>query len=97
MNELKLIISEQAIHDLTEIWLYIANDSPQAADTFIESIYEHCHLLCSSPDMGRMREELLPGLRSFPLKRYIIFYRVVPDCLEVIRVLSGYRDMESLF
>lgn len=38
MKENQLIISEQAIHDLEDIWLYIANDSPQSADMFLESV-----------------------------------------------------------
>jgi toxin ParE1/3/4 len=97
MKEYQLFISEQASHDLEDIWLYIANDSPQAADTFLDSILEQCQLFCSSPEMGRAREELLPGIRSFSIKRYVIFYRVIPCKIEVVRILSGYRDLESLF
>lgn len=96
MNKYQLMISEQATHDLTDIWLYIANDSPASADTFLNSILEKCQLFCSSPAMGRSRDELLPGLRSFPLQRYIIFYRVQPWSIEIVRVLSGYRDIDSL-
>ena len=73
MKEYQLIISEQATHDLEDIWLYIANDSPQAADKFLDSVLEQCLLFCSSPEMGRVREDLLPGIRSFPVKRYVIF------------------------
>ena len=97
MKEYQLIISEQAIHDLEDIWLYIANDSPQAADKFLDSVFEQCQLFYSSPEMGRVREELLPGIRSFPIKRYVIFYRVIPGRVEIVRILSGYRDLESLF
>jgi len=97
MKEYQLIISEQAIHDLEEIWLYVATDSPQAADTFLDVVFEQCQLLCTSPEMGRAREDLLPGMRSFPVKRYVIFYRVLPERVEIVRILSGYRDLESIF
>ncbi len=97
MKEYQLIISEQAIHDLGDIWLYIANDSPQFADRFLDSVLEQCRLFCSSSEMGRAREELLPGIRSFSIKRYVIFYRVISTRVEIVRVLSGYRDLESLF
>ncbi|MCB2184691.1 MAG: type II toxin-antitoxin system RelE/ParE family toxin [Desulfobulbaceae bacterium] len=96
MKEYQLVISEQATHDLADIWLYIANDSPQAADKFLDTILEQCRLLCSSPEMGRLREELLPGVRSFPTKRYVIFYRIALSTIEIIRILSGYRDIESI-
>jgi len=96
-EELRLIISEQATQDLADIWLYVANDSPQIADKFLDSLLEQCQLFCSSPEMGRQRDELIPGIRSFPVKRYIIFYRIEGDAVEVVRILSGYRDFESLF
>ena len=97
MKKLKLILSDLATEDLTNIWLYIADYSPQAADQFIEQIYQKCCLLTEAPGLGQKREELLPGMRSFPVKRYIIFYREKGSRLEVVRVLSGYRDLGSLF
>ena len=38
-----------------------------------------------------------PSLRGLPLASYIIFYRIIDDGIEIIRVVSGYRDLESLF
>ncbi|MEN8258400.1 MAG: type II toxin-antitoxin system RelE/ParE family toxin [Thermodesulfobacteriota bacterium] len=75
MKKLKLTVSDLATEDLTNIWLYIADYSPQAAGQLIDTIYHKCCLLAESPGIGQMREELLPGMRSFPIKRYIIFYR----------------------
>ncbi len=46
--------------------------------------------------MGRLWEVLNPPLRSFPVGSYLIFYR--PDTqggIEVIAVVSGYRDVEA--
>ena len=97
MNSLELIISDQAKEDLTEIWLYIAGDSPLAADKFLDLLYEKCRLLCDSPGIGRVRNELLPGVRSYPVKRYVVFYRVNSKAVEVVRILSGYRDIDILF
>jgi toxin ParE1/3/4 len=54
-------------------------------------------MLARTPRMGRVRDELAPGLRSFPIGDYLIFYRNVPKGIAVVRVLSGYRDIESLF
>ena len=97
MSRHRLIISEQAARDLSDIWLYIANDSPEVADRFLDYLLEQCRLLSSSPEMGRLRDEVIPGLRSFPVKRYIVFYRVKADSVEVIRILSGYRDVDAIF
>jgi toxin ParE1/3/4 len=47
--------------------------------------------------MGRAREELLPGIRSFPFERYVVFYRVVKKTVEIVRLLHGARDIENIF
>jgi toxin ParE1/3/4 len=47
--------------------------------------------------MGRRRDELLPSLRSFPVEDYLIFYRPIEEGIEILRVVSGYRDLEALF
>jgi len=97
MNDSVLIISDQAHEDLTEIWLYIANDSTAAADTFIDLLFKQCQLLCVTPEMGRKRDDLLPGVRSLAFRRYIIFYRQTSTALEVVRILSAYRDIDAQF
>jgi toxin ParE1/3/4 len=97
MNRRELVIAEQAINDLTEIWLYIATDSVQNADRFIDFLYEKCTLLRATPDIGRKRPELLPDIRCLPEKRYLVFYRVTDKAIEIARIVSGYRDIASLF
>jgi toxin ParE1/3/4 len=34
-------------------------------------------MLAGMPDAGRMRDEIEPGLRSFPVEDFIIYYRKV--------------------
>jgi len=87
----------QAKIDLAEIWDYIADDSEDRADSFIDSIDRKFRILADQPNIGRMRDELVEGLRSFPIGRYIIFYRPLPDGIEVIRVLHGARDLDAIF
>lgn len=89
--------SALAERDLLEIWSHIAKDSPGAADRFLDLIGEKCGLLAASPEMGRRREELAPALRSFPVGRYVIFYRPGERGIQVVRVLSAYRDIAALF
>jgi len=47
--------------------------------------------------MGKSREELLPLLRSFPIDDYLIFYRPINNGIEILRLVSGYRDLNILF
>lgn len=99
MKKLKLIISRQALEDLSGIWSYIALDNIEAADIFVDKLYESCKALIVMPEMGRSRNELLPGLRSLTYKGYIIFYRIFTEKgkLAIVRVLNGCMDIDSLF
>ena len=82
--------------DLLEIWLYIAEDNPAAADRLLDRIEQACSTLARSPRAGHAREDLGPGVRSHPVGRYMIYYRKVTGGIQVVRVLSGYRDIAGL-
>jgi toxin ParE1/3/4 len=68
-----------------------------AAERFLKKVNGKCSTLASFPNMGRSREELAPSLRSFPMDDYLIFYRPIEGGVEILRVISGYRDLEVLF
>lgn len=92
-----LVISNVAKADLLDIWLYVADDSQQNADRLIDKLFSRCRMLGDNPELGRQRNELSDGLRSFPVGRYVILYRIKSDELQIVRVLSGYRDLDVLF
>lgn len=92
----KLHLSDHAKSDLSDIWFHIALDKPTAANKFVASLLEKMNLLAQSPHIGRARDELRPGLRSFPAGNYIIFYQKVEKGIEVVRVLSAFRDIAPL-
>ena len=90
-------VSDAASADLEEIWLFIAQDDPDAADRFMRTIVSRFPTLASMPHMGRHREDLSARLRSFPVGNYVIFYRPTDSGIEVVRVLHGARDFPPLF
>jgi len=68
-----------------------------AADAMLEALYAAFDALAASPRSGTPRPELRRGLRSRPVKRYTIFYRIVRGDVEVVRVLSQRRDLKKAF
>ena len=90
-------LADAARRDLEDIWDYIAEDNPSAADAFIAFLVDKFQLLAGEPEIGRERSEIRSGLRSLPVKKYVIFYRVTGNMIEVARVLSGYRDIPTVF
>ena len=94
---LAIVLTPRANADLGEIWMFVAADNPAQADDFIDLIDEKFQNLSRQPGLGRRREELAAGLRSFPVGRYVIFYLQVQDCLRIVRVLHGARDVDAVF
>ena len=94
---MKLRFRPDALADLREIYDYIADDNPIKAGEFIEAIRKKCRLIAKQPQMGRSRSELHPDLRSFPIKSYVIFYRILIDAVEIVNVIHSARDIRPLF
>jgi toxin ParE1/3/4 len=85
-------ISTAAETDLIDIWLHIAADDPSAADRQLDHFDRIFALLVAQPFMGTDRSVLLhPGVRSFVVDHYLVFYQV-GDRVRILRVLHGARD-----
>ncbi len=52
-------------------------------------------MLADQPEAGRERPELRGKLRSFPVGNYIIYYECSSHYLDVVRVLSAFRDISD--
>ena len=89
--------SSRAEFDLIEIWGFIANDDPLAADRQLDRIDAACKMLAQNPHGGPRREDLAQGLRFYPVDNYLIFYTTADDGITVARVLHRARDYRREF
>src|SRR5690606_8373587 len=89
--------SPESERDQIQIWKHVANDSKSAATQYIDRLHGQMRGLAALPGMGRMRTEFGANVRSFPEDDFLIFYRQSETGIEVIRVLSGRRDLRSVF
>lgn len=91
-------LSSRAERDLTEIWQYLVEKSGsiEVADDFLARIDKTFEKLSKNPRIGRPRPEFRPGLRSFPLANYLVFYRISGGDVFVSRVVHGRRDLPSV-
>ena len=89
------VLRPLALADLCEIWAFIAEDSVEQADAFVDDMDGKLRLLARQPGIGRQRPELAARLRSFAVGRYLIFYLPLPSGIDVVRVLtvSHYRTV----
>jgi toxin ParE1/3/4 len=94
---MRLRLTAAAKRDLDDIWLYIARDSEDAANRYIDEIVTRFAVLRSAPEMGRARNELKPGLRSHAVENYVIYYRQNRNTVSIMRVVHGARDPKRVF
>jgi toxin ParE1/3/4 len=90
-------LAPQARAELGNIWAYIVRESGNvaAADGVIDAITEHFYLLAQYPRMGRSRDDLRPGLRSFAVGQYVIVYAIEHEDVEILHVFHGRQDIEG--
>ena len=63
-----------AHEDLQPIWDYLADEAgEETADGILDIIQEKCEKIAAFPHAGQNRNELLPDLRSFAVKSYVVF------------------------
>lgn len=87
---------------MIQIWLYIAQDDSDAADSVIDFLYDQFATLATMPTMGRIRRDLWPEAMCFITfkprwrSRFLVFYQTVPGGIEVARVIESHRDLSAL-
>jgi toxin ParE1/3/4 len=93
-----------ARQDLVDIYRRIARDAGfRASDRFLAPAESTIHRLGNMPGAGTRYEAentAFGGLRFVPLaspfKKYIVFYRMIPGGIEIVRVPHGARDLPSI-
>lgn len=92
----RILRTRRARQDILEIWDFIAEDDPDAADAMLDAIGARCRELAKHPQMGPARDDIRPGLRYSVLGSYLILYEALDDGIKVVRLIQGRRDIFGL-
>lgn len=93
----RYLVSADAERDLVEIIDFVALDSPAAAQRVLENLHLAMQQLADMPRMGFQRRELAEDdVRFWVVHSYLIVYRAEVEPIQVLRVVSGYRDLVDL-
>lgn len=84
-----------ADEDLIAIWLYVGEHNPRAADELLDTLERRIQILAEFPRAGSPRDDIAPGIRQLVEGNYLIFYHIVADGPEVVRVLHARRRITS--
>ena len=94
----QILFTPIATEDLQQMWIYIAeNAGKETANKFLIEIKKKCEAIAEFPESGRVRHEFLINLRSFPFKKYIVFYLPLENGIEVLRIIHSSRDIGQIF
>ena len=93
----RYVINILASRDLNDIADYFAENTIEAGDRFFRAFNRKCQQLVTFPNSGKSYATIRPDLRGLSLEGYVIFYRILDDGIEILRVVSGRRDFPALF
>lgn len=94
---MKLRWTLPAVEQLREIFDYIADDNPAAAEQMVERIRLSIRQSTRMPYAGRIgrvggpREAIVPGTA------YIVAYRILEDAIHVLAILHGAQQWPESF
>lgn len=91
------VLSLVAEQDIDDIITYLAQENPSVAQTFLDALFSAMDNLAQFPELGHLREDLTDKpVKFWPFKwHYLIIYKTTSP-VEIVRVLSGFRDIVHL-
>ena len=99
----RVVVRPQADIDINHQFEYLAVEAGLAtARRFLREFQKTCNSLQTKPEIGSPRmfgDRRLAGLRVWPVRgfrRQLIFYIPTDDTIEIVRVLHGARDIDTL-
>jgi len=93
-----LLFSPKARTDLELIWRYSADNWGElSAETYLRTIFNAAEQIQKYPNLGRMRNDVRIGYRSVIVGSHVIFYKLIKNRVNIIRVLHQRVDIAAIF
>lgn len=92
-----VVFTRAAERDLEAIGDYIAESDPRRAVSFVDALIDRCDLIADHP----FAFSLVPrfesrGIRRRHYAKYLIFYRIDSERVEILRIVHSARDYDKL-
>ena len=93
----KYRISQQAISDLNEVWLYTLRKwSKEQADRYYQQIINEIEFISDNFYVGKLAENTRKNYRVVQINSHLIFYRKTENKLvEIVRILHQRMDIKK--
>jgi len=91
-------LSNQALEDLSAIWDFSAKQWGQSkANSYVTDIHDMCDFIADNLGLGKKRDEIFKGLKSYAVGSHILFYAEENGVVYVSRILHESMDFERHF
>jgi len=93
----KLILREEAIYDLTDIWNYSSREwSENQAIKYYSMIHSACKEIVNNSSLGKSFQAINIGLYGYKVGKHIIFYqKVLNGDVDALRILHDSMDLKN--
>ncbi|MGH7131182.1 MAG: type II toxin-antitoxin system RelE/ParE family toxin [Phycisphaerales bacterium] len=92
------VLTDRAREELTAIYRYIAESSPQNADAVSYRFQTEMHKLARNPGLGHLRPEVIRDpVRLYNVSGYQIVYDPRTRPIRILMIVHGARDLPGLF
>ena len=89
-------LREIARADLEAIWIYTVEQwGVEQAERYLQGFFSCFEELAANPRLGRERNDVKAGYRSFPQGRHLVFYVIAPEGVEVIGIVHQGADVDT--
>lgn len=87
-------LTPRALSDLDAIAVFSLDDwGPKQTQTYLDQVAKRFQWLAENPTIGRMRDDVAEGYRSFPEGKHVIYYLIMDDEIAIIGVPHGAMDV----
>ena len=94
---MKIIWTKPAVADLESIRDYIARDSEYYAARMMAKIMKMVKFAAKNPLLGQVVNEFSDNdIRERYVQKYRLVYRVKADCIVVVAIIHGARDVGTI-
>lgn len=94
---MRVVLADSASADLDDIEDWIGADDWNRADSFRDTLRDKCATLASNPRRYPIVARVgADTLRKLGYRDYLIFYRMLENRVEVVRIVHGKRDWVAL-
>ncbi len=91
-------VTPRAFEDLKMIGRYTLRQwGRQQRDIYLRALDARFAWLAEHPMLGRVRDEIAPGYRSFRHEAHVIFYLIRADGIDIIGVPHQAMDITAQF